>query len=195
MTSLYQDMEDMLFKLYTVEYYLQAKEADIVKRATYRKFFEMYQYGLVNSDEKGLEWTAIVDESGEEERLTKFSKIMLRDLDDLDKRFVLDKLRLYYVYEQYADIRKEYKLSDEALDKIWGKVNERIDERELEEQFEERTEKLQDELNLYKEKFGSEDDPVGAIMNAYGIVDNQMRRVKSIVDFYETLSEVLCEVL
>ena len=193
-TGLYQDMEDTLFKLYPVEYYLEEKEIIVKIRASYRKFFEMYLAGLVNSDEKGLEWTAIVDEDGGKEKLTKFSKIMLRNLNDgIDKKLIMDKLRLYYVYKQYAEIREEFKLSDEKLDKIQSKINRRVSEEAQEELLDERTALLKAELNQYKEKYCEEDDPLEAIMDAYKIEEYQMDEIQPVVDFYDTLDEVLQE--
>ena len=192
-TGLYQDMEDTLFKLYPVEYELELKEIEVLKRAKYRKFFDGYLSGLVNSDEKGIEWTAIVDDSGEKEKLTKFSKIMLRGLDDLDRKLVMDKLKLYYVYQQYEEIRNEYRLTDEELDKIQTKVNKRVSEEQQEELLETRTASLKEELAIYKEKYGDEDDPLDAIMESYGLEEYQIDEIQPVIDFYETLDEVLEE--
>ena len=192
-TGLYQDLEDTLFKLQPVEYELELKEIEILKRAKYRKFFDVYMSGLVNSDENGLEWTAIVDDSGEKERLTKFSRIMLRGLDDIDRKLVMDKLKLYYVYQQYDETREEHRLTDEELDKIQTKLNKRVSEEAQEELLETSTASLKEEMAIYKEKYGEEDDPLDAIMEAYGLEEYQIDEIQPVIDFYETLEEVLEE--
>lgn len=193
-TGLYQDLEDTLFKLYPVEYELKLKDMEVLKRAKYRKFFDGYLSGLVNSDEKGIEWTAIVDDSGEKERLARFSKVTVRSLDDIDRKLVMtDKLRLYYVYKQYEEAREEHHLTDEVLDKIQDKVNKKLSEEQQEELLEARTAGLKEELGIYKEKYGNEDDPLDAIMEAYGLEDYQIDEIQPVIDFYETLSEFIDE--
>ena len=193
-TGLYQDMEDTLFKLYPVEYELELKEIEVLKRAKYRKFFDGYLSGLVNSDEKGVEWTAIVDDSGEKEKLVRFSRVYARNMDDIDRKLVMtDKLRLYHVYKQYEEVRKEHNLTDEALDKIQVKVNKKLSEEQQEELLEARTAGLKEELGIYKEKYGNEDDPLDAIMEAYGLEDYQIDEIQPVIDFYETLGEFIDE--
>jgi len=192
-TGLYQDMEDTLFKLQPVEYELELKEIEVLKRAKYRRFFDGYMSGLVNSDEKGIEWTAIVDDSGEKEKLAKFSKYMMRELDDIDRKLVKDRLKLYYIYQQYEETREEHRLTDEELDKIQTKLNKRVSEEAREELFETRTASLKEELAIYKEKYGEEDDPLDAIMESYGLEEYQIDEIQPVIDFYETLEEVLDE--
>ena len=192
-TGLYQDMEDTLFKLQPVEYELEQKEIRVLKRARYRKFFDGYMSGLVNSDEKGLEWTAIVDDSGEKEKLTKFSRIMLRGLDDIDRKLVMDKLKLYYIYQQYDKICDEYHLTDEDLGRIQNVVIGNTSEEAQKELLETRTASLKEELAVYKEKYGKKHDPLKAIMKAYGLVENQIDEVQPVIDFYESLDEVFGE--
>ena len=193
-TGLYQDMEDTLFKLYPVEYYLEEKEIRVKIRASYRKFFEMYLAGLVNSDEKGLEWTAIVDEDGEKEKLTKFSKIMLRNLNnEIDKKLIMDKLRLYYVYKQYAEIREEFGLSDYKLDRITNKVNGELSDETRNRLTRDRKEILKEEILLYKEIYGKKDNPTKTIKYEYKIEEYKSDEIPPEIDFYDTLDEMLQE--
>ena len=105
----------------------------------------------------------------------------------------MDKLKLYYVYQQYEEIRNEYRLTDEELDKIQTKVNKRVSEEQQEELLETRTASLKEELAIYKEKYGDEDDPLDAIMESYGLEEYQIDEIQPVIDFYETLDEVLEE--
>ena len=154
----------------------------------------MYLAGLVNSDEKGLEWTAIVDEDGGKEKLTKFSKIMLRNLNDgIDKKLIMDKLRLYYVYKQYAEIREEFGLSDYKLDRITNKVNGELSDETRNRLTRDRKEILKEEILLYKEIYGKKDNPTKTIKYEYKIEEYKSDEIPPEIDFYDTLDEMLQE--
>ena len=196
-TGLYQDMEDTLFKLYPVEFELQKKEVKVLRRLQYRKFFEMYTKGIVNSDEKGAKWDAVVDSSGETEELVIFTKYLLQELDELDKAMILDKLRLYYVYKEYAEIRKAFNLTDEKLSEIESKINKKSKtaRAEFEALFEKRMARLNAEYENYSNKYLDGDDPIDAMMEAYKIDDSYwMKELKAVSEFYEALGEMIKEV-
>lgn len=190
-TALFQDMEDTMFKLYPIEFSLEVKEMKVIAFAAYSVFFKMYMFGVVNSNEKGDEWAAIVDEEGNTEILARFTRSRLRSLGDLDIKLITENLRLFYVYKQYSEVRNEFSLSDERLDSILSKVNRKISDKELDEFVEVRTKKLAEELILYKEKFGYEEDPLEEIMSSFELDVSLMEEVQSIVDFYETLDKTL----
>ena len=192
-TGLYQAMEDTLWKLYPIELELENRDKNAIEQILYREFLEMYMYGLISTDDKGLEWTVIVDENGSIERLVKFSNIMLRKLNETDKRLVMDKLRLFLVFKGYKEVREKNELTKVKIDKIQDKITKRISEETQEKMLEERLEKLNDEYAVYNEKFGSEDDPLDAIVDAYGIEEYQIEEVEPVIDFYETLKKVLAE--
>ena len=190
-TGLYQDMEDTMWRLYPIEYELEKKEVAVKRRVAYKEFLEAYLDGLVNSDERGHEWTAIIDENGDTEYLCRFSKITLRMMDDFERKALLDGFKLKLVYDSYEELRSEIKLTSEKLaairKNIFGKLS--IDERE--EMLNSRITVLQDELQKYEEKYGCEAEPEFAIMEAYELEDDEMEKIESIAAFYKMVREVL----
>ena len=191
-TGLYQHMEDTLFKLYPIEYKMEDPGPDFLEIRRL-KFFKAFINGLVNSDEKGIKWTTIIDESGDTETIIKFSRMVLLKLDDFERKLLADGLSLYLVYDKYREIRCEFELSDHKLDVIQKKVFEKLSDEEANEMINERTAVLQSELKTYYNKYGDKNDPTKAMMDAYELKEYLMDDIQLVVDFYKTLEDMLEE--
>lgn len=192
-TGLFQDMEDTLWRFYPIEAELEGKEVDATRKAQYKKFLESYLYGLINTDEKNLKWSAIVDDGGDTESIVVFSRRLLRELNDIEKKLINDGFKLTLVYDRYKEIRNEFELSDEAIDSIQKKVNKKLSDEDVDAMIDERIVILQDELKAFKDKFGNGNAPLDEMMDAYGLEDYQMDEVQPIIDFYEVVEEVIEE--
>ena len=194
-TELYQEMEDTMYRFYPVEYDLEKKEAEYdlkkkeqeqkqAKLAQYRNFADWVLYGVITCDDDGMYWSVRTTARGNAEDLMNFGRRSVAMMDKDQKRLLTDGIRLKLVYDSFMELRQELGLTDGQLDQVKNTVINSLSDTEFDQMMDRNLTFVQNELDVYNEKYGKQKDPLDAIMNAYEADDDQLDQMQEIVDLY-----------
>ncbi len=192
-TSLYQEMEDTLWRYYDIEKELAEKEADALRTIGFKNFLEWYLNGVVNTDEDQTEWTVLTNSKGDVEDLIMFGRRTVGRMEPWQKSILKDGFRLKLVYDAFADCREELELTDDLLNDVKEDLADQLGDKKLDQMVDARLEVLQNEMDTYKSKYGKSKDELGAIMDAYGVDDDLMNEMQEVVDFFSAVGDVIEE--
>lgn len=190
-TELYQELEDTMYRFYPIEWELENKEKDLIKVSRYQNFARWVLYGVITTDEDEMYWNVKTTAKGNEEDIIGFGRRSRANMDSIQKKMLLDGFRLKLVYDAFSDMTGSLDLTDEDLNQIKDDVTASLSDREFDKMIDRNFALLKDEVAAYNEKYGKSKDSLEAIMDAYGVDDNEMETMQQIVDFYETVADVI----
>ena len=83
----------------------------------------------------------------------------------------------------------EEELTAKKLEEIRESIEERTKEEDLEKLLTDRLDLLVSAYSIYYEKFGQEKDPLGEIVESYGLPDEEIDAAEQIVNLYQAVGE------
>ena len=197
-TSLYQDMEDTLYRFYDIEQELKEREAGLVgkieeedKKKKVRAFIDFFANGVVNPDEEQYTWAVATNLKGASVELVSFSRKFKMLVDSFRKGLLADNMKLPIVFEKYLEMLDEESINEEDMGAMKIDVIESLSDKQFDMLMEERISILKAELEAFKEIVGRAKDPVDAVMEKYELKDEEIDAAEMVVRLFKAIEEEL----
>ena len=197
-TNLYQTMEDTLYRYLEVEEALKELEIPVRQKMVLeaaknrpRKFIDFIIGGVVNPDEEQYEWTVQTSVRGATVDLITFSRRFKFTRDVFQKHLLTDGFKLFFIYDKYLELLEDGILEEDALENVRIALSEKMSDKQFNQLLDARLPILEEELAAFTAKFGKEEDPVDAIMDAYELEDSDFEAARRLADLYRAVSKAL----